>query len=213
MSLCIVDFATCFNLCYTLIHILGDIILRICPFLESAIAWEVVSFHSPIVERDLNTTKHHLSCRLLSTSTDIIQPLSPSSQSLSPARSLPNSQPGRTEKAAPVGTRVHPAFSLMDNVGKLSWTPKKQNWQRRRRPGCDTTRFFKGHLCEWQNVSKCIKMSYCNVLNVAHSCLQPSVTRMGGICRLRNRNPQRSSEHRPFNHNKPLFSSSLSESF
>ena len=174
-----------------------------CPFLETAIAWEVVSFRSPIVER-LNTTKHH-QCRLLSTSTDCSAHLaSQISQSLSPALSLPNSQQGRTERAAPVGIRVHPAFSLMDNVGKLSWTQKKQNWQRRRHPGCDTTRFFKAHLCELQNV--------CNVLNVAHSCL-PSVTRMGGICRLRNRNPQRSSEHRPFNHNKPLFSSSLSESF
>ena len=125
MSLCIVDFATCFNLCYTVIHILGNIILRMCPFLESAIAWEVVSFRSPIVER-LNTTKHH-QCRLLSTSTDCSAHLaSQISQSLSPALSLPNSQQGRTERAAPVGIRVHPAFSLMDNVGKLSWTQKNK---------------------------------------------------------------------------------------
>ena len=104
MSLCIVDLAT-------FMHILGDIILRICPFLESAIAWEIVSLRQPIpiLERDLlKTTQHRLSLAHLLF------------QSLSPALSLPNSQQGRTERAAPVGIQVHPAFSLMGNVGKLS---------------------------------------------------------------------------------------------
>ena len=138
-------------------HILGDIILRICPFLESAIAWEIASLRQPIpiLERDLlKTTQHHLSLAHLLF------------QSLSPALSLPNSQQGRTERAAPVGIQVHPAFSLMGNVGKLSCTKKNIGKDGDSR---DATHNFSKAIFVNCKMSKCVVL----VLTVAHSQVSP----------------------------------------